>query len=150
MMKHVTLLAVCTLVILLFANAQNKSDRIQKDITLLIDQYSQAREQQDTLLLKKILTTDIDQLVSTGEWRAGVAAAVKGMQQSSASNPGSRLLKVEKIKLLNRSCAIADCRYEIKNTDGTTRKMWSTFIVVAENSTWKISAIRNMKPTEEK
>ncbi|MGN6438486.1 MAG: hypothetical protein ACTHMM_18225 [Agriterribacter sp.] len=148
-MKHVTLLAVCMLVIVLFANAQNNSNRIQKDITLLIDQYSNARERQDTLLLKKILTTDIDQLVSTGEWRAGVTAAVKGMQESSASNPGSRSLKVEKIKLLNNSCAIADCRYEIKNADGTTRKMWSTFIVVAENNTWKISAIRNMKPTEE-
>lgn len=149
-MKHMALLAVCTMAILLLANAQSKNDLLKKDITFLIDQYSQAREQQDTVLLKKIMTKDIDQLVSTGEWRAGVVAAVEGMQKSSASNPGSRSLKVEKIKQLNETCAIADCRYEIKNADGTVRKMWSTFIVVAENNTWKISAIRNMKPTEER
>jgi hypothetical protein len=44
------------------------------------------------------------------------------------------------------SSAIVDCRYEIQNTDGTVRKMWSTFIVVADKETWKIKAIRNMLP----
>jgi len=39
-----------------------------------------------------------------------------------------------------------DARYEIQNADGTTRKMWDTFIVVLDNDAWKISAIRNMLP----
>jgi len=119
----------------------------KKDIYQLIDTYSQAREKRDTLLLKSILTTDVDQLVSTGEWRNGIAPSVKGMLQSSANSPGTRTLTIEKIRLLNLNAAIVDCKYEIQNADGSPRKMWSTFIVVSEKGRWKISAIRNMLPS---
>jgi hypothetical protein len=119
----------------------------QSAITHLIDQYSEAREKIDTNLLKSILTTDIDQLVSNGEWRKGMASAVAGMVRSSSTQPGTRTLKVESIKMLNSVTAIADCRYEITNSDGTIRKMWSSFIVVDEKGKWKISAIRNMLPS---
>lgn len=118
----------------------------RKAIVFLIDQYSEAREKSDTVLLKSILTSDVDQLVSTGEWRIGIRAAVQGMLKSSANSPGTRTLRVENIKMLNSTSAIVDCRYEIQNTDGTLRKMWSTFLVVAEKEIWKISAIRNMVP----
>ena len=121
-------------------NAQKKA------ITALINQYSEAREKSDTVLLKKILTTDVDQLVSTGEWRNGISAAVQGMLKSSVNSPGTRTLTIEKIKMFNPTTAIVDCRYEITNTDGTVRKMWSTFFVVAEMKKWGISAIRNMMP----
>jgi hypothetical protein len=119
----------------------------RKSITALIDQYSRARETKDTVLLRNILATDIDQLVSTGEWRSGIVASVKGMLSSSANSPGTRTLNIEKMRLLNKSTAIVDCNYEIQNSDGSTRKMWSTFIVVAEKKIWKISAIRNMLPS---
>jgi len=92
------------------------------------------------------LTKDVDQLVSTGEWRNGITAAVQGMLKSSGNRPGTRTLGIKNIRMLNPSNAIVDCSYEIQNTDGTTRKMWSTFIVVAEKKNWKISAIRNMLP----
>ena len=128
------------------SDPQGPVDKLQKAITSLIDQYSQAREKRDTVLLKSILTSNVDQLVSTGEWRVGINAAVEGMLRSSANNPGTRTLIVEKIQAITPSSAIVDCRYEIKNTDGTTRKMWSTFIVVAENNVWKIMSIRNMLP----
>lgn len=121
----------------------------RKDIHFLIDQYSQAREKMDTILLKSILTNDVDQLVSTGEWRDGISAAVKGMQNSSSAAPGSRTLEIEKIRLINPHSAIVDCRYEIQNTTGTTRKMRSTFIIVSEGGTWKITAIRNMLPSRQ-
>lgn len=125
----------------------NSPDEQQRQaITTLIDQYSEAREKNDTVLLKKILTSDVDQLVSTGEWRMGINAAVQGMLKSSASSPGTRTLAVENIRIFNSSVAIVDCRYEIQNTDGTQRKMWSTFFVVAKNKIWKITAIRNMLP----
>ena len=123
------------------------NDKKQKAINSLIDQYSQAREKRDTVLLKTILTHDVDQLVSTGEWRVGVKAAVEGMMKSSANSPGTRTLHIEKIQTITSSSAIVDCRYEIQNTDGTTRKMWSTFMVVTDKGAWKISAIRNMLPT---
>ena len=122
------------------------NDKQQKAITFLIDQYSQAREKRDTMLLKTILTADVDQLVSTGEWRVGTNAAIDGMMKSSANSPGIRTLRIEKIQMLTASSAIVDCRYEIQNTDSTTRKMWSTFIVVTEKETWKIRSIRNMLP----
>jgi uncharacterized protein (TIGR02246 family) len=119
----------------------------KQEIKTLIDRYQQARERMDTVLLKSILTEDVDQLVSSGEWRNGVRESVKGMLRSSSGNSGKRTLTIEKIKLLDSKNAIADARYEIQNPDGTTRKMWSTFITVYDNGKWKISAIRNMLPT---
>lgn len=118
----------------------------RKALYHLIDQYSLARENKDTVLLKRILTPDIDQLVSTGEWRTGIQSAVKGMLASSATRPGTRKLIIEKIKLTSPGNAIIDCRYEILNDDGTVRKMWSTFMAVSERREWQISAIRNMVP----
>jgi hypothetical protein len=79
-------------------------------------------------------------------WRTGKNESIQGMLQSSAGNPGTRTLKIEKIRFLNAESAIADARYQIKNPDGTLRNMWSTFIVVFEENRWKISAIRNMLP----
>jgi hypothetical protein len=71
---------------------------------------------------------------------------MQGMMRSSSANPGERTLTVDKIRLLNEAAAIADARYEIRNADGTNRRMWSTFVVVYEAGTWKITAIRNMLP----
>lgn len=150
-MKNIILLFLLSFFIRSFALCQDKlpTDAQRKAITQLIDQYSQAREKKDTALLKAILTNDVDQLVSTGEWRDGIGTAVSGMVKSSTNSPGTRTLTVEKIKMLTATSAIADCRYEIQNTDSTMRKMWSTFIVVVENKVWKISAIRNMLPVRD-
>ena len=147
-MKKIILLLLLNLIgVALFAQHTMPNAQQQKDISLLIDKYSEAREKKDTVLLKSILTSDVDQLVSTGEWRTGINASVKGMLRSSASSPGTRTLQIEKTRLLNATCAIVDCKYEIKNADGTPRKMWSTFVVVTDKGAWKISAIRNMLPS---
>jgi uncharacterized protein (TIGR02246 family) len=147
-MKNILLFILLNVTSVFYVNGQysvaNEDQR--KAISSLIDQYSEAREKSDTILLKTILTPDVDQLVSTGEWRNGISAAVQGMLKSSTTSPGSRTLRIENIRMINSTSAIADCRYEIQNTDGTIRKMWSTFIVVVEKKTWKISAIRNMMP----
>jgi len=147
-MKTIALFLILNLTggFFLYGQDNTPDDRQRKAITVLIDQYSQARETMDTTLLKTILTTDVDQLVSTGEWRNGKSAAVQGMLKSSASSPGTRTLLVDKIRMISPTSAIVDCRYEIQNTDGTIRKMWSSFIVVGDKKTWKISAIRNMLP----
>ena len=147
-MKNVFLLLLLNLtgISLLYSQQKTPNEDQQKAITSLIDQYSEAREKSDTVLLKNILTNDVDQLVSTGEWRNGISAAVQGMLKSSANSPGTRTLKIENIRMFNPNSAIVDCRYEIQNTDGSIRKMWSTFLVVSEKKKWKISAIRNMLP----
>ena len=147
-MKKISLVFLLLLAGLISLYGQNGtvSDELRKTLTSLIDQYSQAREKRDTVLLKTILTDNVDQLVSTGEWRVGINAAVEGMMKSSANSPGKRTLHVEKIQTITSSSAIVDCRYEIQNTDGNVRKMWSTFIVIDDKKTWKIMAIRNMLP----
>lgn len=147
-MKNILLLFLLNVagVMLLYGQQNTPNEGQQKAIKGLIDQYSEAREKSDTVLLKKILTTDVDQLVSNGEWRKGIAAAIDGMLRSSGNSPGSRTLRIETIRMLSSNSAITDCRYEIQNTNGTVRKMWSTFIVVSEKGGWKICAIRNMMP----
>ncbi len=147
-MKKTALLFLSHLacIIVLYGQDIKVNDKLQKAITSLIDQYSLAREKRDTVLLKTILTPNVDQLVSTGEWRVGIKAAVEGMMKSSANSPGTRTLHIEKIQTITSSSALVDCRYEIQNADGTVRKMWSTFIVIVVKKTWKIMAIRNMLP----
>jgi uncharacterized protein (TIGR02246 family) len=133
-----------------YAKAQSLPYKKSQPIITLVDQYSDARERQDTLLLKSILTSDIDQLVSTGEWREGIKGSMAGMVRSSATSPNSRILKVEKVRFITKRSAIADARYTIQNSDGSTREMWSTFIVVKPKGKWLISAIRNMLPAAQR
>lgn len=128
------------------AQEGKEGDAGTQAIYTLIDTYSLARETQDTVLLTSILTADVDQLVSSGEWRTGLGQAIEGMQRSSAGNPGSRTLTVERIRFLEPDIALADARYVIKNNRGEARKMWSTFVVVMQQDKWKIAAIRNMLP----
>jgi hypothetical protein len=72
-MKKIFLLLLLNLTSVgLFAQHTMPSAQQQKDISSLIDKYSEAREKKDTVLLKSILTSDVDQLVSTGEWRRDV------------------------------------------------------------------------------
>jgi ketosteroid isomerase-like protein len=130
----------------LYAQDSQISKQQKQDINVLIKKYSQARESKDTMLLESILTNDVDQLVSSGKRRIGKKECMDGMLRSSTSNPGKRSIKVEKIRLFNAVCGIVDARYEIQNADGTTRKMWSTFMVVYTGGNWKISAVRNMLP----
>jgi len=150
-MQKIVLLIILniTFSFILYGQSSEPGSQQRKDIIFLIDQYSAAREKRDTALLKTILTNDVDQLVSTGEWRIGIGTALQGMLKSSASTPGTRKLTVDKIRMLNPKAAIVDCKYDIQNTDSTMRRMWSTFIVVNENKLWKISAIRNMLPASQ-
>lgn len=127
-------------------NAQETNAPKEQPLHALIDQYAKARETKDTVLLREILTDDIDQLVSTGEWRRGFETARQGMQRSSSANPGGRTLTVDQVRFLNDKTALIDARYEIQNADGSMRKMWSTFIAVYDGNRWKITAIRNMLP----
>ena len=149
-MKKQLIWALCTMFLLTGTYAQETKTQIkqEKAITALIAEYAQVRETKDTVALKQLLTTEIDQLVSTGEWRRGKKGALEGLMRSSNSNPGSRTLTVDYIRFLNTDTAIADARYEIQITDGSIRKMWSTFIVAYEEGRWKITAIRNMLPKE--
>ena len=147
-MKNNLLLLLCTLMAIPMLYSQETTDNAKKKqgIHTLIDTYARAREKKDSTVLEQILVSDVDQLVSSGKWRRGKKESLNGMLQSSASNPGTRTLKIEHIRFLGSENAIVDARYQIQNTDGTLRKMWSTFVVVYKEDRWKIAAIRNMLP----
>jgi uncharacterized protein (TIGR02246 family) len=109
--------------------------------------YNSAREANDLKAIEALFVPDADQLVSSGEWRRGREALVKGAMASSARTGGTRTLTVEVIRMLTPDAAVADARYEISGlADGSTRKMWSTFVMVRHEGAWRISAIRNMLP----
>ncbi|TVP48797.1 MAG: DUF4440 domain-containing protein [Mongoliibacter sp.] len=141
---------LATLVIFLvpfFSQAQGNF-RKEADISIqqLISDYNSARENRNEDLLKRVLLVDIDQLVSSGEWRRGIEEALEGMRSSSTNNPGKRELEIEKIRYLNEQNAVVDTQYRIISENGNERNMWSTFIVVKTIEGWKIAAIRNMLP----
>ncbi|MDA1122572.1 MAG: SgcJ/EcaC family oxidoreductase [Bacteroidetes bacterium] len=147
-MKNTLVLIFLSTIVTPFLYAQDTTAKTEQEqlIQSLINKYTEAREKRDTVLLESILTDDIDQLVSSGVWRIGKDTAKQGMMQSSQSNPGSRTITVDKVRFLTSECGIADARYEIQNTDGTARRMWSTFVVVYDKDRWRIAAIRNMLP----
>lgn len=146
MKKYIFLFTVFQLFSLGVFAQEDQKDR--QAIIALIEDYAKARELQDTILLKKILMPNIDQLVSSGEWRMGIQSAVEGMQRSSIANQGKRTLTVDKIKFITDDVSIVDAKYVIENTNGIKREMWSTFLVVFTDKGWKISAIRNMLPAK--
>jgi hypothetical protein len=43
--------------------------------------------------------------------------------------------------------AIVDCKYKLQNKDGTTSKMWSTFIAVSDKGIRKNMVVQNMLPS---
>lgn len=115
----------------------------------LVAKYVNARETQDPKATEALFTADADQLVSSGEWRKGRPAVVKGTMASSQSNSGHRTLDVDSIRFLTPDAAIADCRYTLAATASSpARNMWSTIIATRTKEGWRIAGIRNMLPSK--
>lgn len=115
-------------------------------VRALVDAYSAARDKGDGAALTALFTADADQLVSSGEWRRGREAVVKGSLASSQQTQGKRTFTIETVRMIAANVAVADSRYDIAQTDGTTRRMWASWLVVKDGRAWKIAAIRNMLP----
>jgi len=113
----------------------------------VVARYVDAREKKDAAAIEALFTRDADQLVSSGEWRKGREAVVKGTLASSEASGGHRTITVETVRFLTPDVALADGRYEIAGTGGAaTRRMWSTFLITRTSEGWRIAAIRNMLP----
>ncbi|MFN7927706.1 MAG: SgcJ/EcaC family oxidoreductase [Blastocatellia bacterium] len=125
----------------------NSSANDEAAIRAVVQKYVDARERIDPKAVEQLFTADADQLVSSGEWRKGREAVVKGTMASSTSTGGKRTITVETVRFLTSDVAIADGRYELTGlAGGTTRSMWSTFVFKKMGKDWRISAIRNMLP----
>ena len=113
----------------------------------IVNKYVDARERNDPKAVEALFTNDADQLVSSGEWRKGRDAVVKGAMASSRSTGGKRTITVEQVRFVAPDVAIADGRYELTGlSGGTNRSMWATLIMKKTGNGWRITAIRNMLP----
>jgi uncharacterized protein (TIGR02246 family) len=116
-------------------------------IRAAVQQYVDVREHPDPQALERLFTEDADQLVSSGEWRKGRPAVVKGTIATSQRESGKRTITLESIRFLGKSVAIADGRYELMDAGGNpARKMWTAIVLTRDRSGWHIAAIRNMLP----
>jgi uncharacterized protein (TIGR02246 family) len=115
-------------------------------VRALVDAYSAARDKSDAAALTALFTADADQLVSSGEWRKGREAVVKGSLASSQQTQGKRTFTIETVRLVAANVALVDSRYDIAQADGTTRRMWAAWLLVKDGAAWKIAGIRNMLP----
>ena len=113
----------------------------------VVKKYENARNVPDANAVAALFTADSDQLVSTGEWRKGRDAVVRGTMASSGSSGGKRTLTVESVRYLAPDVAIADARYDLAGlAGGQERHLWSTFLLARTPDGWRIAAIRNMLP----
>src|ERR1041384_7157595 len=79
----------------------------------LVQKSRPARARRDAKAVAALFTAEADQLVSSGEWRKGRDAVVKGTLASSDANSGRRTITVESVRFVSRDAAIADGRYEL-------------------------------------
>jgi uncharacterized protein (TIGR02246 family) len=112
----------------------------------VVKRYVDARERSDAAAIAALFTSDADQLTSSGEWRRGRDAVVKGTLASSKQTGGTRSITVETVRFPSADTAIADGRYEITGGAGGDRRMWTSFVATRTADGWRISAIRNMLP----
>lgn len=115
-------------------------------VRALVDAYAAAREKRDRAALTALFTADADQLVSSGDWRRGREAVVEGSLTSSQQNEGRRTFTVETVRSLAADVVVVDSRYDIAQANGTTRRMWASWLLVKDGTGWKIAGIRNMLP----
>ena len=128
--------------------AQNRVRSNDEDaVREIVSKYVDARERIDAKAVEALFTSDADQLVSSGEWRRGREAVVRGTMESSRSTGGRRSITVESVRFVGTEVAIADGRYELTGlAGGATRQMWTTLVLKRTESGWRIAAIRNMLP----
>ena len=143
-MKHLSLLLVACAACAAQTATSPADEAAIKDV---VARYVDARDHKDAKATEALFTADADQLVSSGEWRKGRDAVVRGTMASSEASGGKRTITVETVRFLTPEAAIADGRYEIAGVGGAApRRMWSTFLITRTRDGWRIAAIRNMLP----
>jgi len=128
-----------------FLLAQGADD--DQSVREVVRKYVEARELRDPKAVEALFTKDADQLVSSGEWRRGRDAVVRGTMASSQATGGKRSITVESVRWLTPALALVDGRYELTGLNGGgSRSMWTTLLIRHESDGWRIAGIRNMLP----
>lgn len=118
----------------------------EHDIRGVVAEYMAARNKNDSEAVGRLFTPDADQLVSTGEWRKGLADLVRGTSASSRKEAGKSSITVEDVRLVDSEVAIVDGHYRTVSLSGAVRDMWTTIVLKRAGHDWRITAIRNMLP----
>lgn len=138
------LLLIATLAAPTLAQTSTASTADDAAVRDIVQRYTRARELSDPKAIAALFTPDADQYTSSGEWRRGVDALVKGMLETSARNPGVRAITIAAVRFLTPDLAIVDGEYK---TGTSTQQLWTTLIVKRDRGGWRIAGIRNMAPT---
>lgn len=144
MRRLLFLICLTTVVAPLAAQAPAASAADEAAVRDIVRRYTQARELNEPNAIEALFTADADQYTSSGEWRRGMSALIKGMQETSARNPGARAINVAAVRFITPDVAIVDGEYKT-GSDG--RLLWTTLTVKRDGKSWRIAAIRNMAPT---
>jgi uncharacterized protein (TIGR02246 family) len=138
----------CWFLLAVFTGLVHAQTDDETAIREVVHKYLDAREHRDPKAVGEVFTADADQLVSSGEWRRGREALVRGTLASSEATGGQRTIRIETIRFLAPTVALADGPYVLTGlTGGESRNMWSTFVMTRDSNGWRIAAIRNMRPT---
>jgi uncharacterized protein (TIGR02246 family) len=123
------------------ASAQKGPADAEAAVRAVVASYVDAREKNDAAAIGALFTDDADQFNSSGDWRRGREAIVKGTLQSSQRNTGTRNIMLKAVRFPAPGVAIADGEYGIGE-----QRLWTTLVLTRQGETWKITAIRNMAP----
>jgi uncharacterized protein (TIGR02246 family) len=134
-----------------FAQTPATSSEDDAAIRRVVQQQDDARNRGDWKALGELFTQDAEQLTSTGEWRRGRAEIEKGIAQAMTTTykGGKYATKVETVRMLTPTVAIADGPFEISGIAGGsgTRRGHTTYVLVKSGDRWQIAASRSMVPT---
>lgn len=134
---------------LIYSQSASEQTAHETAITQLITEYLAVREENNEQALLALLTEDVDQLTTSGTLRSGRDHVSSGSLASTRNNSGTRYITVETIRFIRPDVAIMNGLYDIVDrADAADSHYLTTFIVVMEDNRWKISAIRNMQPTQ--
>lgn len=143
-MGRVTLLVFVVLADASTAQPQSAIGRDEAAVRDVVRRYTEARELSDPKAIEALFTADADQYTTGGEWRRGVPQLVKGMIETSARNPGARVIAIAAVRFITPDVAIVDGDY---TTGADARRIWTTITVKRDSGRWRIAAIRNIAPT---
>jgi uncharacterized protein (TIGR02246 family) len=152
-MRVLLLLMVVSINLLISQAYSQNVDTASSDeeaIQHLISQYLETRAQGNEEGLLALLTEDIDQRTTSGNLRSGRDEVSSGSLASTRNNSGTRSIAIETIRFIQSDVAIADGLYDIVDREnGPDLYYRASFVVLKEENQWRISAIRNMQPTQQ-
>jgi uncharacterized protein (TIGR02246 family) len=151
-MKYLTsLILLSSIAAACSVSAQTQRNRAEDEaeIRRIVQAFIDTREGDDRDALEALLSSDADQLVTTGNMRTGVAAVVDGSLTTTQSAGGRRIIEIRTIRFLTDDVAIGDGPYNVVDRpNGPDRHYLTTIVFRREAGGWKIAAIRNMQPRE--